>query len=177
VNSPEIRERHLDYENKHQKIHRIKADFGAFVKEYFVVDFGVRVGLIVADNDSILLVRQYRLLIDRLSWEIPGGKVEPGETSETAAIRECLEETEIKCGALHKLLHFLPGLDTLHNPTDLFYTKEFVASTPRYHQHEVVAQSWVPLEQCLTMIQSGDIVDSLSILGLLSYYLRTLENA
>jgi 8-oxo-dGTP diphosphatase len=28
-------------------------------------------------------------------WEFPGGKIEPGETPEAAAIRECLEETGI----------------------------------------------------------------------------------
>lgn len=29
-------------------------------------------------------------------WEFPGGKVQPGETPESAAIRECLEETGIE---------------------------------------------------------------------------------
>jgi 8-oxo-dGTP diphosphatase len=28
-------------------------------------------------------------------WEFPGGKIEPGETPEAAAVRECLEETGI----------------------------------------------------------------------------------
>src|SRR5437764_2006476 len=28
-------------------------------------------------------------------WEFPGGKIEPGESPEAAAVRECLEETGV----------------------------------------------------------------------------------
>ena len=37
--------------------------------------------------------KTYRFLVNGMSWEIPGGKVEPDETPEIAGARECLEET------------------------------------------------------------------------------------
>ncbi len=39
----------------------------------------------------------------RRGWEFPGGKVEPGENPEQAAVRECLEES----GIVLKTLNFL----------------------------------------------------------------------
>src|SRR5712692_2294872 len=97
LQSPRIGPRELLYEDKYQQIYRVIADFGPFTKEYFVRDTGERAGVVVLSDDSVLLVRQYRLLLDDLSWEIPGGKVDDGETPKEAAIRECLEETGVLC--------------------------------------------------------------------------------
>ena len=44
------------------------------------------------DPDSIILARQYRYAIDQWIWELPAGSVDPGETAEQAAVRECHEE-------------------------------------------------------------------------------------
>jgi ADP-ribose pyrophosphatase len=44
------------------------------------------------DPDSIILVRQYRHAIGRHVWELPAGSLDPGETADTAALRECHEE-------------------------------------------------------------------------------------
>ena len=44
------------------------------------------------DPDHIVLARQYRYVIDQWIWELPAGSVEPGETAEQAAVRECHEE-------------------------------------------------------------------------------------
>lgn len=167
---PRIGRRRVIYENEYQQLYRVTADFDGFVKEYFVTDYGQRAGLMVVNAEAVLLVRQYRLLIDRVSWEIPGGRVDDGETPEAAAIRECLEETGLLCQNLKPLLSFHPGLDTVHNPTYLFYTDEFVETTGNnWYTHEVPEHIWIPLPRCIEMVFAQQIVDSLSIVALLAY--------
>lgn len=169
--NPSIRSRSVEYENPYQKVCKVCVDFGDFSKEIFVTDYGDRVGVVVEGPEGILLTRQYRYLIDRVSWEIPGGKVDPAEGLEDAARRECVEETGIFCRALEPLLMFHPGLETLYNPTHLFYTKHFEeksdGETP--HNDETCGRNWIPLDACIAMISSREIVDSFSIIALLSY--------
>jgi ADP-ribose pyrophosphatase len=47
----------------------------------------------LTDDGRMVLVRQYRHGIRRVSLEIPGGIIDPGETPEAAALRELREET------------------------------------------------------------------------------------
>lgn len=172
MDSPKIGPRQVVYEDKYRQIHRVTADFGSFRKEYLVMDSGQRTGLVVVHGESVLLVRQYRLLIDGLSWEVPGGRVDEGETPEAAAIREGLEETGLLCRNLKPLLVFHPGLDSFHNPTHLFYSKEWlVKAVAAPNPAEVVAWEWVPLGRCVEMVFHGQIVDSLSIIAILSYHM------
>jgi len=164
--------RQIVYENRYQQVYKVCVSLGSNSKEIFVTDFGERVGVVVEGPKGILLTRQYRHLIDRVSWEVPGGKVDPGERLEDAAQRECLEETGISCHELKPLLMFQPGLDTLWNPTHLFHTQTFdqKPEPELVHQDEVCGQEWVPLVKCISMISSQAIADSLSVLALLSYY-------
>lgn len=168
--SPKLGPRQPVYRDRNREIHRVLVDFGAFTKEYLVAESGHRTGLLVVRDGSCMLVRQYRLLINGLSWEIPGGKVDDGETPAAAAIRECLEETGLLCSGLKPLLEFQPGLDSYHNPNHLFYTHQCTSETvPEANPREVVSRSWVPFPRCLNMIFGGEIVDSLSIVAILSY--------
>ena len=64
--SPKIGSPELVYENPYFQVSRVGADFGAFTKEYFVLDCGRRTGMLATRNGSLLLVQQYRLLIDGL---------------------------------------------------------------------------------------------------------------
>lgn len=173
MRSPRLGPRQVLYKDKHQEIYRVTANFGSFTKEYFVRDSGQRSGVVLVRDGSVLLVRQYRLLIDSLSWEIPGGKVDDGETPEAAAIRECWEEVGIRCRGLKRLLTFQPGLDTSDNLTYLFYTDNFVESgKANSNPQEVHHQEWIPLERCVEMVFAGQIVDSLSVIAILSYQTR-----
>ena len=169
--TPEIRSRDIVYRNQYQQIHRITAQFDGFTKTFFVNDYGRRVGLVIARGAQVLLVRQYRFLVNEMAWEIPGGKVDAGETPEEAAMREGLEETCLSCRNLKPLLYFHPGLDTFDNPTFMFLAEDFEESPPEnLHAQEVSERVWVPLEQCVKMIFARQIVDSLTIAALLAYH-------
>lgn len=176
--SPAAGHRKMVYENKYQQIYQVTVDFGSFAKEYFVTDYGARAGVLVIKDGSVLLVRQYRLQIDRMSWEIPGGKVEEGEMPETSAMRECLEETGMQCRNLKPLLFFHPGLDTLHNPTHLFYTTDLTEIPDvKIDPDEIEQHVWIPFQRCIEMVFTQQIIDSLTIVALLTYNTLISKNS
>lgn len=171
MNLPRLGPREEAYRNKYQLIYRVEAQFDGFNKEYFVIDTGIKAGIVVVRNKSVLLVRQYRLLINDLSWEIPGGKVNESESPKAAALRECLEETGVKCIDAHPLIFYQQGLDTISNPTHIFYADsieddlELDAIDPQ----ETSGSEWVPLSRCIEMIADQQIIDSFTILSLMTY--------
>ena len=170
MNPPQIGPYQTVYKDKHQKISKVTADFGSFQKEYFVRDVGHRAGVLIIQNNKVLLVRQYRFLINDLSWEIPGGKVDEGESPKFAAARECLEETGLRPNVLMPLINFHPGLDISHNPTHVFYTEDFEETNENYLEpSEVVELQWVDLDKCLAMIFTQEIQESLSMISILAY--------
>lgn len=170
---PKLGPREVVYQNPYQEIYRVKAQFDGFAKDIYVLDCGRRVGVVIARGNDVLLVRQYRLLINDLAWEIPGGKVDPNETLEAAACREALEETCLRCRNVKPLLYFHPGLDTCDNPTFMFFAEEFEeAPDENLDSREVSERVWLPLDECLRMIFAGKIMDSLTVAALLAYHTR-----
>lgn len=156
----------LVYEDRNQRIFKVLAYFAGFSKEYYVSDHGVRAALLAVRRGDVLLARQYRLLINDLSFEIPGGKVDEDEAPEAAAIRECLEETGVRCANPQPLISYHPSLDIWKNYTHIFYSED--VNEPEGESADRLA--WIPLGQCIDMIFSCDITDSLSIVGLLAYH-------
>lgn len=163
----------LDYSNRFMDVRHTRADFGAFQKDYYVVDLGPRAGIVALRDGCVLMTRQYRFLIDGYSWEIPGGRVDAGETPEVAAARECVEETGIRCHELKPLVVYYPGLDNFDNRTTLFYSEKTEIAAPFVADDaEVVEISWMGLDRCLDMIFRGEILDALTVAGLLAYQAR-----
>ena len=156
------------YQNQFLRLYSVKADFGETQKEYFIVDKGARVGVILRRGDEILLVRQYRYMINDMSWELPGGGVKEEETPEDAAVRESREEAGVECGPVTPVFFFQQGIDTTHSPAHIFECGEF-SVLPDYENDETDDRKWVPFDQALEMAMDGRIKDSMSIVGLLTY--------
>ena len=121
-------------------------------------------------DGRVLLVRQYRLQIRDETWELPGGEVDQGEDPADTAIRECFEETGVKCASANPLVRYIPGMDLIGNPTQVFLSEDIEAVEPfRPDDSEVVKIGWKPLAECLAMVRGGEIVCGLTVVGLLAY--------
>ena len=119
------------------------------------------------EKGEMYMVRQYRKAIDKVSLEIPAGKLDEGEDPRICAERELKEETGLTAGNIAHLvsIHSTPGFSNeilhLYAATDLNEgescadTDEFI-STERY-----------TVEQLENMVLSGEITDAKSIIGIL----------
>ena len=156
------------FQNKFVRLYSVKAKFSEFEREYFVADKGKRVGVLIWRNDEIMLVRQYRFLINDLSWELPGGGINQGETPEQAAIRECSEEAGITCNSVTPMFHYQQGIDVTLSPAHLFETTDYNAGDDLPANGETDQRDWLPFSKCLEMVISGDIQDSMTITAVLA---------
>jgi ADP-ribose pyrophosphatase len=177
MNKPSLGPRQIVYQNAFLKISSVRVQFRDFSKTLYVIDSGPRVGVLLLKDDNVLLVRQYRMLIHDFALEIPGGKVDDGETPETAAIRECLEETCLRCLNLKPLLYYHPGLDTNDNPTSLFYcTQSEPVPQQKLDHNEVAELVWIPFSRCLDMVFEERIVDCLSVAAILAWQVKKMRH-
>jgi ADP-ribose pyrophosphatase len=148
----------------------VRADFGGFSKDYYIVEFGPRAGIVAAAQGKVLLTAQYRFLINGISWEIPGGRVDEGESPIEAAQRECLEETGFHCDDVKPLISFRPGLDNVENMNWIFYSESVSERKPfTPDPAEALAIAWVPIEDCAELVLNGHIEDCLTVSAVLAY--------
>jgi len=157
------------FQNQYLRLFRVEADFGKFVREYYVTAKGEKVGVMIWKNDSILLVRQYRFVIDDMSWELPGGGRKPGETLEETAIRECREEAGIECKTIRPYFNFPHSVDTTRSPGHIYEAFDITSEGLLPDNDETDARKWLPASEFVEHIASGEIREPMTIIALLMH--------
>lgn len=165
------------FQNQYLKLSQVDTKVNGIEKQYFVTSYGKRAAMILHKDNSILLVNQFRHLINRSSWEIPGGRVEDSESPASGAVRECLEETGLLALNAKLLINYEQGLDSLHNPTYVYESNTFEISNKfEPNDYEVEKYDWIKISDSIEMIKSKEILDSLTIISILSFNLFYLKN-
>jgi len=120
------------------------------------------------DRDSrVCLLRQYRYVAGGWIWELPAGKLEPGEPPLATAQRELAEEAGVRARSWSSLGSYFSSPGVFSEVLHLYLAAdlELVASAPE--ANEVFEVHWVPLAQARERALSGEIRDGKTALGVL----------
>jgi ADP-ribose pyrophosphatase len=126
-----------------------------------------------ADGDGTLvvtLVRQYRPAFDELVLEIPAGMRDvPGEPPEETARRELVEEAGWSPGRLELLVAMYPAAGMTDAVTHIFLATDLTPAPRRTHgpEEDHLEVLHVPLASAVELIDTGEIRDAKTIIGLL----------
>ena len=107
----------------------------------------------------LLLERQYRYAADARLWEVPAGRIDPGESQLAAAKRELLEETGFTGTEWQRALRFYPSPGFLDEVMHLFLARGLKKGKARPEDDERITVRFFPLQQAIRMAMSGKIID------------------
>jgi len=128
--------------------------------------------VILAVDDSrgkprVLLERQYRYAAGERLWELPAGRVDPGETNLAGAKRELLEETGFTATRWQHALFFYASPGFLDESMEVFLARKLKGGKAQPEEDERIAIRLFSLAQSVRMVMNGKIRDAKTIASLL----------
>jgi len=126
------------------------------------------------DDNTVVMIRQYRHAVGGYIYEIPAGKLHPGEDPRDCAVREVEEEIGYKVGTLEPLLSFFTTPGFTDEIIHIFVGKDLTPGTQDLGEDEVLEIIEVPLSKTIDLIKDGTIKDGKTIIALQATYLKVL---
>jgi ADP-ribose pyrophosphatase len=118
-------------------------------------------------DPTVLLIRQYRYATGGPLFEIPAGRLDPGEQPDHCARRELQEEVGVTAGRLERLttIWTTPGFtdERIH----LFWAADLVAGAHAREPDEFIEVVPKPLSEVLGMVRNGEICDGKTVVAIL----------
>jgi ADP-ribose pyrophosphatase len=119
------------------------------------------------DDPQVLLIKQYRYAAEQYLYEVPAGRLEPGEDPRDCAVRELREET----GCRADTLDFLTTIYTTPGFTDerihLYMASGLERGDTAHETDEFLTLETMSLSDALELIQRGTICDAKSVVAIL----------
>lgn len=121
----------------------------------------------LSDEGKVLLVRQYRAALERVTLEIPAGKLELGEDPQLAAERELEEETGYFAERLDYLMPVACAAGYSDEVIHLYMATGLHKGEAHPDPDEFVSAEWVDLEVLVDSVLDGRIEDSKTVIAAL----------
>jgi 8-oxo-dGTP pyrophosphatase MutT (NUDIX family) len=157
------------------RVDRVQLPSGHVIPKYWINEYPPWVNVVaLTDRDEVVLIRQYRHGIEKVSYELPAGTTDPHDKSlEEAARRELLEETGYG-GGRWSLLATLSANPALQN--NLTYTFLVEGATAlgsaAPESSEDIRIHLTPLADVQRLIDTGGFVQALHVAPLLMVLLQ-----
>ena len=148
-------------------IDKFKLPNGKEAEKAYVKHRGSAVIVPFIDKETIIMIKQYRPIINKWLYELPAGTIEEGENEEETAKRELEEEVGYRAKSITKLFSFYvsPGVTTeiIH----VFIAKELVKTLQQLEEYEIIEPFEIKLRDAVKLVLDGKIEDGKTMLALL----------
>jgi ADP-ribose pyrophosphatase len=135
---------------------------------YGVITCSDAVGVLpFLDDDTVVLIRQYRYVARRATWEMPTGGVHAGEAREDAAQRELSEEIGYRADRLVHVCTFNTSKSVMDETAHLYLGHGLRPAPRPADDTEFIETRAFPFAQALAMVLAGEIVDAMTIIAVL----------
>jgi len=145
---------------------------GATVELEIIHHPGAAAVVPMKDDRTVVLIRQYRHAVGGFIYEIPAGKLHPGEDPRDCAARELEEEIGYRASSLELLLSFYTTPGFTDELIHIYQATGLMGGTQNLGTDEVLEVIEMPLEAAIDRIADGTIRDGKTIVGLHTAYLR-----
>ncbi len=157
-------------------IDRVTLPNGATVDLETIRHPGAAAVVPLKDDGTVVLVRQFRHAAAGFIYEIPAGKLSPGEDPKDCAARELEEEVGYQASSFDLLgsIFTAPGFadEVIH----VYKATGLTKGRQQLDPDEVLEVIEMPLEEAVAKIGDGTIRDAKTIVGLQAVYIKTVRS-
>ena len=121
-------------------------------------------------DDTVVLIRQFRHAAGGFIYEIPAGKLHPGEDPKACAARELEEEIGYRAGGLELISSIFTAPGFTDEVIHIYKATGLTKGRQHLDRDEVLEVVEMSLAEAMTMIRAGTIRDAKTIVGLQSVF-------
>ena len=119
------------------------------------------------DQGRVLIVRQYRTALERVTIEGPAGKIDSGEDPEDAVRRELAEETGYVAGDIRRLASIAVAVGYSDEIIHIYMATNLMPGPAHPDDDEFVVAEWVSIESLVDSVLDDRIEDSKTVIAAL----------
>ncbi len=136
------------------------------VREYLAHPGAVAVVPFINETD-IIMVKQYRYPVNKITYELPAGKLDRKESLLKCARRELKEETGYGAKKIKKLISFYPSTAFSDEELHIYSACGLIEGKENPDEDEFINRVIVPFKKALNMVKTGKIKDAKTVIALL----------
>jgi len=140
---------------------------GRAARREYIRHPGAAVMVPMPDPESVVLVRQFRYPLARHFYEVPAGKIDPGEAPLQAARRELREECGFEAGEWRHLATIHPCIGYSDEAIEFYLARDLAHVGHAPDDEEFLEVVNVGFAEALAWVRDGKITDQKTVIGLL----------